>query len=82
MNTLIEAMKDMTIEAVETAKYTLMYFFGAWVTKEVIYAESDQEAIFDADMTFNDSRLASWPNGVALFCGNRMVKEYKPNNLL
>ena len=79
MNTLIEAMKDVTIEAVGTAKYTLMYFFGAWVTKEVIYAESDAEAIFDADATFNGSRLENWPHGVALFCGNRKVKEYKGN---
>lgn len=51
--------------------------FGAWVTKSVIYAENDAEAIFDADMDFSDSRLGEWKHGVALFCGNRMVKSYR-----
>lgn len=56
--------------------YKLMYKFGAWISKETFAAESDKEAIFDADMTFAASRLQSWANGVALFCGNRLVKRY------
>ena len=28
-----------------------MYNFGAWVTKEIIIAESDAEAVFDAITT-------------------------------
>lgn len=51
--------------------------FGAWVTKEVIVAENDMEAIFDADKTFANSNLANWKYEVALFCGNRKVKQYK-----
>lgn len=54
-----------------------MYFFGAWVTKETFAAESDKEAIFDADMIISESRLNDWQHGVALFCGNRKVKTYK-----
>lgn len=53
-----------------------MYYFGAWITKEVIIAESDQEAVFDADASIADSRLSGWQHGVALFCGNRKVKQY------
>ena len=60
----------------ELNTYKLMYKFGAWITKETIAAESDKEAIFDADMTFAASRLQSWENGVALFCGVRIVKRY------
>ena len=56
--------------------YKLMYMFGAWVTKEIIAAESDKEAIHDADEIFANSRLQSWENGVALWCGNRIVKRY------
>lgn len=65
-----------TSAAPQTREYRLMYLFGAWVTKEVIYAESDAEAVFDADMTFASSNLGNWRYGVALFCGNRMVKHY------
>ena len=61
---------------INTKEYRLMYLFGAWVTKEVIIAESDAEAVFDADMTFASSNLPNWRYGVALFCGNRKVKEY------
>jgi hypothetical protein len=59
-----------------TREYRLMYLFGAWVTKEVIIAESDAEAVFDADMAFANSSLDNWKYGVALFCGNRKVKQY------
>lgn len=54
-----------------------MYQFGAWVTKEVFAAETEKEAIFDADMTFNNSKLTTWEHGVALFCGNKLIKRYK-----
>ena len=54
-----------------------MYLFGAWVTKEVIIAETDNEAIFDADEAFANSNLANWKYSVALFCGNRKVKQYR-----
>ena len=41
-----------------TREYRLMYNFGAWITKEIIIAESDAEAVFDADTTFANSNLA------------------------
>lgn len=59
-------------------EYRLMYLWGAWVTSEKFSAESDNEAIYDADDSFNtNSALQSWPYEVALFCGNRQVKAYK-----
>lgn len=63
------------------SEYKLMYFFGTWVTKEVLYAESNAEAIHDADEVFNNSDLANWQYGVALFKEgkNTPVKVYKPN---
>ena len=54
-----------------------MYFFGVWVTKESFAAENDAEAIFDADMIFDNSKLTDWQHGVVLFCGNRKVKTYR-----
>lgn len=30
-------------------EYRLMYLFGVWITSSKIYAETDKEAIFDAD---------------------------------
>lgn len=68
---------NINLSKVATREYRLMYMFGAWVTKSVIYAENDAEAIFDADMDFSYSRLGEWKHGVALFCGNRMVKSYR-----
>lgn len=65
-----------TPSELNTREYRLMYNFGAWITKEIIAAESDAEAIFDADMTFANSNLENWKYGVALFCGNREVKRY------
>ena len=56
-------------------KYKVMYLFGAWVTKETIYAESDAEAKFDARESAES--LKNWPYRVALFCGNRLVESYK-----
>ena len=67
---------DANISNINVKEYRLMYLFGAWVTKEVIIAETDNEAIFDADEAFANSNLANWKYGVALFCGNRKVKQY------
>lgn len=58
-----------------TREYRVMYLFGAWVTKEVIFAESDEEAKFDAAAAAES--LKNWPYAVALFCGNRKVVSYK-----
>lgn len=57
--------------------YRLMYKFGAWVSMETFAAESDNEAIWEADHIFNSSSLRVWEHEVALFCGNRKVKSYK-----
>lgn len=67
----------MTITTTTLKTYKVMYFFGALVTKETFAAESDKEAIFDADMIINGSNLNDWLHGVVLFCGNRKVKTYK-----
>ena len=67
----------MTITLPTLKTYKLMYFFGVWVTKSIIPAENDKEAIFDSDDIFSESRLKDWKHGVALFCGNRKVKTYK-----
>ena len=65
----------------KTHEYRLMYQFGAWITKERIYAENDAEAIFDADDAFRKSHLQDWQHGVALFKGNKRIKIYKPSQL-
>lgn len=70
-NTKIE-MSEPTLKV-----YRLMYKFGAWVTKATLAAESDREAIHDADELFNTSRLQNWEFGVKLFCENRVVKTYR-----
>jgi hypothetical protein len=57
--------------------YRIMYKFGAWVSKETIAAESDMEAVFDADQIIKGSNLQGGEHGVALFCGNRLVKSYR-----
>jgi hypothetical protein len=67
---------DITLSTPTFKTYNLMYYFGAWVTKEVIAAENDAEAIFDADASIADSNLSGWKYGVALFCENRKVKQY------
>lgn len=61
---------------IQVKEYKLMYMFGAWICKCRICAECDAEAVFDADEAFMCSNLHDWKNGVALFCGNRMVKRY------
>lgn len=68
---------NITINDVVTKEYRLMYQFGAWITKEIICAENDYEAIFDSDAAYSESRLQNWQHGVALWCGNRKVKTYR-----
>lgn len=58
-------------------EYRLKYLWGAWVTHAPIYAESDAEAIHDADEEYEKSALPLWPYDVALFLGRRRVKTYK-----
>jgi len=69
---------NITINETPALKtYRLMYFFGTWVTKSIIPAECDNEAIFDADDEYSESNLNNWQYPVALWCGNRKVKSYK-----
>jgi len=77
METLLSKIEN-TIkipEKIEVEEYKLMYLWGAWITKVRIYAENDDEAIFDA--AEHAKNLMNWPYSVALFCGNRLVKRYK-----
>jgi hypothetical protein len=67
---------NITLSTPNFKEYRLMYCFGAWVTKDIIVAENDAEAVFDADESFSQSNLSNWKYGVALFCGNRMIKQY------
>ena len=55
--------------------YKVMYYFGTWITHEVIAAESDEEAIFDADMSVANAP-AKDKLTYALWQGNRKVKTY------
>ncbi len=69
-----EAMKQFKpSDGVRVKEYRLMYLFGAWVTSDVLHAESDAEAIHDADEL---PRVASDKLQYVLFCGNRRVKTY------
>ena len=79
----IEAMSIVKIstEMPKTKEYRLMYFFGTWVTKSIIPAECDKEAIFDADEVYSKSNLTNWQYPVALWCGNRKVKEYNNRSI-
>lgn len=69
---LQKEMKNL-IKQPRTKEYRLMYFFSAWVTSECIYAENDEEAIFDAD---NTPKIAADTLQYALFCGNKLIKKY------
>lgn len=71
-------------EAQEYAKslnlktYKLMYFHGVWYTHKIFSCESEREAIFDADHNLSISpNMQNWKYKVALWCGNRMVKQYR-----
>ena len=80
----IEAMSIVKVstEMPKTKEYRLRYFFGTWMTSSIIFAESDAEAIYDADEVYNEnSNLADWQYPVALFCGNRKVKEYNNRSI-
>ena len=55
--------------------YKVMYYFGTWMTHEVIAAENDAEAIFDADMSVANAP-AKGKLTYALWQGNRKVKTY------
>lgn len=75
----IEAMQSVKISTSlpKTKEYRLRYFFGTWMTSSIIFAETDAEAIHDCDEVYNENgNLADWRYPVALFCGNRKVKEY------
>ena len=70
--------EEVAVSVPEVQEYKLKYLWGAWITKETIYAETDEEAIFDADEIFkNDKTLHKW-NGVALVQGDRFIKNYRP----
>lgn len=70
--------EEVAVSVPEVQEYKLKYLWGAWITKETIYAETDEEAIFDADEIFkNDKTLHNW-NGVALVQGDRFIKSYRP----
>jgi len=58
-------------------EYKLEYFFGVWITSEVIWASTDEEAIFDANRETDKLTYR-------LKCGKRIVKEWsnKYNNEL
>lgn len=58
-----------------TREYRLMYYFGVWYTKTIIYAECDAEAIFDAREDFKAVKSAD-KLPFALWCGNRLVKRF------
>lgn len=74
---LAEKMADIdnvkVRECIDIKEYKLMYLFGTWITSERIYAESDEEAIYDADEC---KKIASDKLQYALWCGNRLVKRY------
>ena len=83
---------EITLSEPRVKEYRLMYFTGVWVTSKKFACESDAEAIYNAenptewDNYESAARLAEkikkagW--GVALFCGNRKVKEYAPSTFI
>lgn len=74
-NALAElANTSIEVNAPEPKEYRLMYFWGAWVTKYIIYAESDAEAIFDADVKMLEGHNHCF--SYALFGSKGMVKRY------
>lgn len=62
--------------ATEIREYNLMYYTGVWMTACKLYAESDAEAIFDADDYMKSEATAKEHVVYALFDGNRKVKTY------
>lgn len=75
-------LPTITLNEINTKEYRLMYFFGTWTTDCKIYAESDKEAIFDCDETMqHKDSLKNWHYPVALWCGNRKIKDYNNNSI-
>ena len=75
-------LPTITLNETNFKTYKLMYFFGAWNTSETFAAESDNEAIFDADESYNgNTNLHNWHYSVALWCGNRIVKKYNNESI-
>ncbi len=76
--------KSQISEAVEVSElpkvkeYRLMYMFGAWVCDRCIYAETDVEAVHDADEAYQEAENLHTRHGVALVQGDRFVKMYRP----
>lgn len=57
-------------------EYRLMYFFGCWMTATKLYAEDDNEALFDAKFEMEQrANKGGNPLRYALFCGHRKVAE-------
>lgn len=67
------AKNKVQFSELHISEYTLRYWFGTWHTACKIYAEDDNEAIFDADHT---ERTANDKLTYALFKGNKKIKEY------
>lgn len=70
----INEVKDYA-SSLNLKTYKVMYYFGTWMTHEVLAAESDEEAIFDADMSVANAP-ARGKLTYALWQGNRKVKTY------
>lgn len=70
----INEVKDYA-SSLNLKTYKVMYYFGTWMTHEVLAAENDAEAIFDADMSVATAP-AKDKLTYALFQGNRKVKTY------
>lgn len=70
-------MEEMEIKNPRVKEYRIMYLWGVWITHAKVYAETDEEAIFDADEVFKNAKnLHNWKMGVCLIQGDRFVKTY------
>lgn len=66
---------SIVIKTPEIKEYHIMrYYWGAWWTKFVICAETDKEAIFDADNFISENGTQGYRT--ALCINNRFVKKY------
>lgn len=76
-------LPTITLNEPNIKQYRLMgYYMGGWWTICKVYAESDNEAIFDADESYNaNTNPNDWDYPVALWCGNRIVKKYNNNSI-
>ena len=74
--TTLETLQNavITLREIKTYEYKLRYYYaGLWFTSETIIADSDYEAIFDADRA---EKKASDKLVYALWRGNRVIKRY------